>query len=228
MPKIWFHNASYDLLACLNPFFRKIDENLEWCLIVKDGNKDFIKGTMYSPKYDFVCYFGDTMQYQKMSLGAFGEIFEIPKGEMPYNMADLFIKNDEINYIDLRSGRHMIYPLEKAIGYCSRDVELVESIYFYNEERKERINKAVLGYKPKKVIANTLGNQAIELARLYLHHVFNRGFDDLYRREIDEDEYLIQSVSSCGGFTSHNKYISSYRCREGEKIYSYDGNSLYP
>lgn len=225
---MWFHNATFDLTAFLAPL-----GFTEYEITTKDtAGHQFIAGWFVIPWTGKRIHVGDTLLYERASLRAVGERLGFPKGEIPYDMAEVMTLggNDPnapkalrwVWYININTGKPMVYPLDEAIEYCKRDVEILEAYYRDQLKSKIAMTLAVLGFKTK-VRNTTRSTQSRELLALYMDHA---NFEKDFRPYLDIETY--KKAQSIGGFTCRNERIASYVCREGEVITSLDVNSMYP
>lgn len=228
LPNIYFHNAAYDLTAGIETAFKELDPECNVYFKAKGNNKAFLKGEMESNKYGFKCIFGDTLLYKNISLKLVGEMFGSPKGEIPYCMADLWLSNGIVNYIDWMTGKPGAVSLQACLEYALQDTRLLKQYYFYLQYEKDVITTTINGNPAKSVRALTQGGHARSLLDLWLHKHRNGNFVNCFKFPISEEEGKLQQRSLSGAFTSRNKNITTYKCKDNECITSFDCNSMYP
>lgn len=222
---LWFHNATYDLTAFLEPLGFQ-----EYTITTKDtAGHQFIAGWFKLPKTGKRIYVGDTLLYERISLRKWGEQLNYPKGEMPYNMAEVKLvestkgEDTQIWYIDSETGKPELYPLEQALDYCKRDVELLELLYKAQLKKKIEMNKQILGVNLKRVKQTTQSTHSRELLSMYM---VSASFEKDFRTYVEPEDYA--KMQSVGGFTSGTHSTHSYICGPDEIITSVDVNSMYP
>lgn len=223
---LWFHNATYDLTSFLAPL-----GFTEYKITTKDtAGHQFIAGWFKLPGTGKKIYVGDTLLYERISLRKWGEQLNYPKGEIPYNMAEVQVVDGEdigreslVWYIDTETGEPMLYPLDKVLDYCKRDVELLELLYKAQIRKKIEMNKQVLGVHTNSIRQSTQSTHSRELLSLYM---VSASFEQDFRTYVDPEDYL--KMQSVGGFTSGTLSTPHYICKPGEVITSVDVNSMYP
>lgn len=155
-----------------------------------------------------------------------------PKGDIPYDMAEVEIitsvkangeKEDYVFYINTVTGKPDLYPMEKVLDYCRRDVELLELLYKAQIKKKIEMNKQIMGVDVKNIKQTTQSTHSRELLSAYMS---NAEFERDFRTYVDPEDYL--KMQSIGGFTSRAKDTSHYVCGPDEIITSVDVNSMYP
>lgn len=134
-PTLWFHNSTYDISVLAN-LFKQLDPDLVLYYFCQRKSGNFIRGCMQSPKYNFYIRFGDTLKYDKtMSIENAGDMFGIHKlGGFPYGMCDPELVGDNLEdarvaFTDIHTGKRSEYPLNKAIEYAERDVEIMRELH---------------------------------------------------------------------------------------------------
>lgn len=231
LPLIWFHNTTYDVTSIFPTALKQLDPDATIYMHVKDSNNDFIAGTVSSPKYGFIAVLGDTMKYKKISLKKIGEMFEQPKGQVIYTMANLEIIDGVGYYTNWTTGEKGQFNYYDYEAYCKNDVKLLSQYHGYITNFKKELYNAVLGSgkNPTKVQNfATVGEQAKKMFDCYLYRHLRGNFDDYFRPEVNKLEYYRQYNSNNGGFTSMNKNYPFYRCTPEEKIFYIDINGSYP
>lgn len=171
-------------------------------------------------------WIGDTLLYQNVSLRKLGEQLGYPKGEIPYDMANLrisecgeFIEYKTIDKMDEKS-----FSLREAIEYCKRDVEILEHVHKNQIKAKRAMTKAILGADVEREIkSSTQGTHARELLTLFMKGI---DFERDFRCPVSREEY--HKMESVGGYTSISRFCSRHMCTEEERISSFDVNSMYP
>lgn len=227
LPVVWFHNASYDLTAAIETCLRELDPDIKVFFTVKT-DRTFISGSMESPKYGFKVKFADTLLYKRISLGEIGEMFGSPKGEIPYQMMDLYINNGVVYYTDWGTGELQHIELEKCENYVIQDVYLLYKYHEQLEKETELITLTINDSTNRRVKTTTQGVHARSLLDLWMHKNRNERFENSFRFEVDKEMGEIMLNSLTGGFTTLNKKCFHYICNENEEITSFDCNSMYP
>lgn len=144
-PVLYFHNSSYDI-PVLAGLFKALDPDLILYFYVVKENKKFIRGCMQSPKYHFFCEFGDTLKYDRnMSIEGAGKLVGLEKIEgFPYGMCDVKVENGKVFYTDLHTGEEGEYPLDKAMEYAERDVDIMRMYHQRVKKTCEQLNREMI------------------------------------------------------------------------------------
>lgn len=196
---LWFHNTTYDTTAIFETC-----GITEYEVRVKDcSGHQFIGGWFKVPGCKWKIRLADTTLYERISLRKVGELVGYPKGEIPYNMANMSInaKKRRLEYINLTNYRKESYPLRDAVDYCKRDVELLEILHGMQTKFKKEISRTVLGYEADRSVANlTQGTHSKSLLNLFMNGI---DFEHDFRCVVTPEEYV--KMQSVGGFTSINK-----------------------
>lgn len=225
-PVVWFHNAAYDLSAMFPTMFNDYDPNSKCFFYCKGKDKSFLHGGAEMSGLKIM--FGDTLLYRKISLSAVGEMFGIPKGEIPYKMANLSISGGNVHYYDWGAKTFSFIPLKKCVDYVANDVYLLHRYYTQLNEERDLITEAINGENVPNIKNKTQATHSRALLDLYIYKTKNLAYADLFRYDITKEEYQIQKRSKKGGYCSRNKEIYSFICPTGWLIGSYDCNSMYP
>lgn len=237
-PTLWFHNSSYDIRVLAN-LFKQLDPDLVLYYFCQRKSGSFIRGCMQSPKYNFYCKFGDTLKYDKtMSIENAGDMFGKHKlGGFPYGMCDPELIEDDLEetrvaFTDVHTGERKEYPLIKAMEYAERDVDIMKDLHEWRNELNAELNSVMIeGWDEwkKDEISNfrnrteTQGSHTKRICDEYLKSMGLDVIDEFFRfdlsRYYDEEDtptiYQWIISSNCGGFTSYNKNVSKYDCKDG-------------
>lgn len=251
-PTLYFHNSSYDITVLAN-LFKQLDPDMELYFFCQRKNRGFLTGCMQSPKYNFYCKFGDTLKYDAtLSIAKAGDMFGKPKlGGFPYGMCDPELVGNTmddvvVRFTDIHTGKKGEYPLKKAIDYAERDVEIMMQLHHWRCKSNEELNSLMIeDYDewPKwrksafRTRIETQGSHTKRICDEYLKNNDCDIVDGIFRYDlaihyaVGDLTAIYQRVinSNCGGFTTYNKHISKYDCRELNKtIKTFDVNSMYP
>lgn len=173
----------------------------------------------------------------KISIAEMGDQLGYPKGkDVPYNMANLSIKDGQLLYTDLIDGQLKTYPLSKYLEYGERDVEIMRRYDEYLTKVKDSVGRTVIDndkeydtFFKDRIWSKTQASHAKSLCNAYLLRAgYKTTIDESFRFVIDKESYQSIGISNIGGFTSFNKQYPIYRCKPNEEIRYYDMNSMYP
>lgn len=241
-PTLYFHNSSYDI-PVLEPLMRELDPDLILYFYVKPTNKGFIRGAFESPKYNFYCEFGDTLQYNTtLSIDKAGEILGKPKIKgIPYGLCNLAVRGDVMEYDDLHTGEVKTFSLEKYKAYIERDVTIMREI---NERKIREINQSNsimiedwdhMKQEQFNQRCMTLSSHSKRICDMFLKRNGWESVDTTFRFNLKDsvignfkELYQWTVESNCGGFTTFNEEIRKYECPADKHIKYFDMNSMYP
>lgn len=114
-------------------------------MYIKENKDSLIIATLHSPKYNFRAIIGDTNRYKSISIKKIGQMFESPKGEIPYNMANCRFEEDKFIYTDLGDYTQKEISAEDVFDYCLTDVTNMRLWRLHVDKQIDAYITSVLG-----------------------------------------------------------------------------------